>query len=61
MPQQIQPYGTNPYAEEALRVAEQGRGIEGMSRLLLLLDLIFKTVAECLSLTSILSRLIISG
>ena len=32
MPQQIQPYGTNPYAEEALRVAEQGRGIEGMSR-----------------------------
>ena len=32
MPQQIQPYGTNPYAEEALRVAEVGRGQEGMSR-----------------------------
>ena len=32
MPQQIQPYGTNPYAEEALRVAEIGRGQEGMSR-----------------------------
>jgi hypothetical protein len=32
MPQQIQPLGTNPYAEEALRLAEQGRGLEGMSR-----------------------------
>ena len=32
MPQQIQPYGSNPYAEEALRVAEIGRGQEGMSR-----------------------------
>ena len=32
MPQQIQPFGTNPYAEEALRVAEMGRGQEGMSR-----------------------------
>ena len=32
MPQQIQAYGTNPYAEEALRVAEIGRGQEGMSR-----------------------------
>ena len=32
MPQQIQPYGTNPYAEEALRVAEMDRGQEGMSR-----------------------------
>jgi len=32
MPQQIQPFGTNPYAEEALRVAEIGRGQEGMSR-----------------------------
>ena len=32
MPQQIQPYGTNPYSEEALRVAEIGRGQEGMSR-----------------------------
>ena len=32
MPQQIQPFGTNPYAEEALRVAEAGRGQEGMSR-----------------------------
>ena len=32
MPQQIQPLGTNPYAEEALRLAEQGRGLEGMGR-----------------------------
>ena len=32
MPQQIQPYGTNPYAEEALRVSEVGRGQIGMSR-----------------------------
>ena len=32
MPQQIQPYGTNPYAEEALRVSEMGRGQVGMSR-----------------------------
>ena len=32
MPQQIQAYGTNPYAEEALRVAEMDRGQEGMSR-----------------------------
>ena len=32
MPQQIQPLGTNPYAEEALRLAEQGRGQEGMGR-----------------------------
>ena len=32
MPQQIQPLGTNPYAEEALRLAEQGRGQEAMGR-----------------------------
>ena len=32
MPQQIQSLGTNPYAEEALRLAEQGRGQEGMGR-----------------------------
>ena len=32
MTQQIQPLGTNPYAEEALRLAEQGRGQEGMGR-----------------------------
>jgi len=32
MTQQIQPFGTNPYAEEALRLAEQGRGQEGMGR-----------------------------
>lgn len=32
MPQQIQPLGTNPYAEEALRLSEQGRGQEGMGR-----------------------------
>lgn len=32
MTQQIQPLGTNPYAEEALRLAEQGRGLEGMGR-----------------------------
>ena len=32
MPQQIQPFGTNPYAEEALRVAEVGAGNEGMGR-----------------------------
>lgn len=32
MTQQIQQFGTNPYAEEALRLAEQGRGQEGMGR-----------------------------
>ena len=32
MSQQIQSYGQNPYAEEALRLAEIGRGQEGMSR-----------------------------
>ena len=32
MPQQIQPLGTNPYAEEALRLAERGRNQEGMGR-----------------------------
>ena len=32
MSQQIQGYGNNPYAEEALRLAEIGRGQEGMSR-----------------------------
>ena len=32
MTQQIQPLGTNPYAEEALRLAEIGRGDEGMGR-----------------------------
>ena len=32
MPQQIQSYGSNPYAEEALRLAEKGRAQEGMSR-----------------------------
>ena len=32
MAQQIQPYGSNPYAEEALRLAEIGKGQEGMSR-----------------------------
>jgi len=32
MTQQIQEYGSNPYAEEALRLAEIGRGQEGMSR-----------------------------
>ena len=32
MTQQIQPFGTNPYAEEALRLAEQGRGQEGIVR-----------------------------
>ena len=32
MTQQIQPLGTNPYAEEALRLAEMGRGMEGMGR-----------------------------
>ena len=32
MTQQIQPFGTNPYAEEALRLAEMGRGQEGMGR-----------------------------
>ena len=31
MTQQIQPFGTNPYAEEALRLAEMG-GNEGMGR-----------------------------
>ena len=32
MAQQIQSYGQGPYAEEALRLAEIGRGQEGMSR-----------------------------
>ena len=32
MAQQIQPYGSNPYAEEALRLAEMSKGQEGMSR-----------------------------
>jgi len=32
MTQQIQPLGTNPYAEEALRLAEIGRGQQGMGR-----------------------------
>ena len=32
MAQQLQPYGQGPYAEEALRLAEIGRGQEGMSR-----------------------------
>ena len=32
MSQQIQSYGSNPYAEEALRLAEIGRGQEGMAR-----------------------------
>ena len=32
MSQQIQSYGQGPYAEEALRLAEIGRGQEGMSR-----------------------------
>lgn len=32
MSQPIQSYGQNPYAEEALRLAEIGRGQEGMSR-----------------------------
>ena len=32
MAQQLQSYGQNPYAEEALRLAEIGRGQEGMSR-----------------------------
>ena len=32
MSQPIQPYGQSPYAEEALRLAEIGRGQEGMSR-----------------------------
>ena len=32
MSQPIQGYGQNPYAEEALRLAEMGRGQEGMSR-----------------------------
>lgn len=32
MSQPIQSYGSNPYAEEALRLAEIGRGQEGMSR-----------------------------
>ncbi len=32
MSQAIQSYGQNPYAEEALRLAEIGRGQEGMSR-----------------------------
>ena len=32
MSQPIQAYGQNPYAEEALRLAEIGKGQEGMSR-----------------------------
>ena len=32
MSQPIQAYGQNPYAEEALRLAEIGRGQEGMGR-----------------------------
>ena len=32
MAQQLQSYGQGPYAEEALRLAEIGRGQEGMSR-----------------------------
>ena len=32
MSQQIQGYGNNPYAEEALRLAEIGRGQQGMAR-----------------------------
>ena len=32
MAQQLQSYGQAPYAEEALRLAEIGRGQEGMSR-----------------------------
>ena len=32
MAQQLQSYGKGPYAEEALRLAEIGRGQEGMSR-----------------------------
>ena len=32
MAHQIQSYGQHPYAEEALRLAEIGRGQEGMSR-----------------------------
>ena len=32
MSQPIQGYGQNPYAEEALRLAEMGRGQEGMGR-----------------------------
>ena len=32
MSQPIQAYGQNPYAEEALRLAEIGRGQQGMSR-----------------------------
>ena len=32
MSQAIQSYGQSPYAEEALRLAEIGRGQEGMSR-----------------------------
>jgi len=32
MAQAIQSYGQNPYAEEALRLAEIGRGLEGMGR-----------------------------
>ena len=32
MSQQIQSYGNNPYSEEALRLAEVGRGQEGMAR-----------------------------
>ena len=32
MSQQIQSYGQSPYAEEALRLAEIGRGQEGMAR-----------------------------
>ena len=32
MAQQLQSYGQSPYAEEALRLAEIGRGQEGMAR-----------------------------
>ena len=32
MSQPIQAYGQNPYAEEALRLAEMGRGQQGMAR-----------------------------
>ena len=32
MSQPIQAFGQNPYAEEALRLAEMGKGLEGMAR-----------------------------
>ena len=32
MAQSLQPYGTNPAAEETLRISEEQRGIGGMSR-----------------------------